>query len=81
MSWQHIHSARGDKEVLPRARGQEEIGGRKREHTKQIEQMEDGEVWRESKNEGRKKRREGEQMWYGGKCVSQRIAYFQKDMK
>lgn len=42
MSWQHIHSAGGDKEVLPGARGQEEIGGRSREWTKEIEQTEDG---------------------------------------
>lgn len=31
MSWQHIHSAGGDKEVLPEARGQVEIGRRENE--------------------------------------------------
>lgn len=40
MSWRHIHSAGGDKEVLSGARGQGEIGGR--EGLTQIEQTEEG---------------------------------------
>lgn len=65
MSWQHIHSAGGDKEVLPGARGREEIGGRKRRERERAnetdrEPTEDGEVGRGKKGEGKK------QMWYRG---------------
>lgn len=42
MSWQHIHSARGDKEVLSGARGQEEIGGREEERGNDTDRAEEG---------------------------------------